>query len=118
MNELDQVNKKKDELEEKIRLLTLASEEKQVKAIVNFIIHQREDHYLKVQNFITKLTILTFSSTLQRTISDLEGKIYNANYNQKYLTENVQDLQTKLEDERYHSCITTFELYILRKFTK
>lgn len=35
MNELDQVNKKKDELEEKIRLLTLASEEKQVNVIAN-----------------------------------------------------------------------------------
>lgn len=34
MNELDQVNQKKDELEEKIRLLTLSSEEKQVNAIV------------------------------------------------------------------------------------
>ena len=38
----------------------------------------------------------------QRTISDLEGKIYNANYSQKYLTENLQDLQTKLGDERYY----------------
>lgn len=32
MNDLDQANKNKDELEEKIRLLTLASEEKQVNA--------------------------------------------------------------------------------------
>ena len=30
MNEIDQVNKKKEELEEKIHVLTLASEEKQV----------------------------------------------------------------------------------------
>lgn len=54
MNELDQVNQKKDELEEKIRLLTLSSEEKQVNAIVISYINAREDHYLKVQNFITK----------------------------------------------------------------
>lgn len=46
--------------------------------------------------------LLTKFPLSQRTISDLEGKIYKANYSQKYLTENVQDLQTKLENERCH----------------
>ncbi|PFX31525.1 Synaptonemal complex protein 1 [Stylophora pistillata] len=64
MSELDRVNNVKHEIEEKIRKLTLSSEEK------------------------------------QRTISDLEGKFCNANYNEKYLTEKVQDLQKKLQDER------------------
>lgn len=35
MNDLELVNKKKDELEEKIRILTLASEEKQVNVLAN-----------------------------------------------------------------------------------
>lgn len=36
----------------------------------------------------------------QRTISDLEGKVYNASFTKKYLEEKLQDLQAKLEEER------------------
>ncbi|XP_068711308.1 synaptonemal complex protein 1-like [Montipora foliosa] len=61
--DLHEANKTKEEMDDKIRLLTLGLEGK------------------------------------QRTISDLEGKVYNANYNRKYLEENLQDIKTKLEEE-------------------
>ena len=99
---LDKANTKKEELEEKIRLLTLALEEKQVEQLIQTDIEV--DKFLisslRLQRFFFFYNIDSFFLTFQRTISDLEGKVYNANYNQKYLQENVQDLQAKLDEER------------------
>lgn len=101
MNDLELVNKKKDELEEKIRILTLASEEKQVNVLANLKIIMEKSLIDNCDLYITNSINQCFISSFQRTISDLEGKVYNANYNDKYLTEKVQDLETKLENERY-----------------
>lgn len=98
---LDEANANKEELEEKIRLLTLSSEEKQVDRATNSNKYWSErisNTFVKASDFLYNIDSLFL--TFQRAISDLEGKVYNANYNQKYLQENVQDLQAKIDEER------------------